>query len=113
MAWEEIEKRHIPQRRCVGRNSHCFKDKVVLSQWNRKDEMHRCTACVDKQREAGTPFECMNCFEWKPAIAFEEKNLHRYMHRVCTDCIEKRQCIACGVAKTQEDFTSTEWLEST
>ena len=38
--------------------------------------------------------------------------------RVCKACsgegrIEKRRCIACGVAKAQEHFTAKEWLEST
>ena len=111
--WEEIEKRHTPQRRCVGCNAQCFKDEFLLSQWNRKDEKHRCTACVEKKREEGTPFECMNCFLWKSASAFDEKNLQRYVHRVCVDCIEKRACIECGVAKVQEEFTPREWIETT
>ena len=105
--WKELVERHTPQRRCVGCNCRCVKGEFLLSQWNRKDEMHRCIACMEKKREAGTPFECMNCFEWKSASAFDDKNLQRYAHRVCTDCIEKRPCIACGVAKVQEDFTPT------
>ena len=50
---------------------------------------------------------------WKSASAFDEKNLQRYVHRVCVDCIEKRACIECGVAKVQEEFTPREWLETT
>ena len=36
-----------------------------------------------------------------------------YKYRAGTDYIEKRPCIACGVAKRQEDFTPREWLETT
>ena len=110
--WKEVEERHTPQRRCVGCSCRCFKDEFLLSQWNRKDEMHRCNACLDKQREAGTPFECTTCFQWKAAAAFDEQNMRRYAHRVCVDCIEKRVCIACGTAKVQDDFTASEWLHT-
>ena len=58
--WKELEERHTPQRRCVGCKCRCFKDEFLLSQWNRKDDMHRCIQCMEKKREAGTPFECMN-----------------------------------------------------
>ena len=107
--WKEIEERHTPQRLCVGCNTRCFKDEFRLSQWNRKDNMQRCNACIDQQCEAGTPFECMNCFHWKSVNALDEKNLHRRVHRVCVDCIETRACLECGVPKAQEDFTPGEW----
>jgi len=110
--WAAIQKKHTPSRRCSGCACIRWKDDFALSQWNRKDEKHFCQECVAKKAASGTPMECMGaCGLWKSAAVFSSENLAKTLHRVCIDCVERRLCETCAVAKLQAEFTAGEWEE--
>ena len=87
-----------------------FKQDFSVPQWNRDDKLSCCKTCVEKQKEAGTPYECANCHIWKSEAAFDANVLsYRHFRRVCKDCDEKRVCGKCGKLCSKIDFTDGEW----
>ena len=108
-----MEEKYTPHKRCVLCGFEVFKQDFQLSQWNRADKLSCCRACVEKQKEAGTPYECANCHIWKTESAFAEKDLSYRFRRVCKDCDEKRVCRGqCGLALSKDAFTDQEWREA-
>jgi hypothetical protein len=112
--WKAIEELHTPHRRCTLCGFSVFKQDFLALQWNRKDGMHCCKACVEKKKEAGTPYECTNCHLWKAADAFHLQDLGgQRSRRVCKDCDEKRKCSGpCESAKSKGDFSEAEWRKA-
>ena len=108
--WQAIEEKHTPKGYCTGCGFVQFKESFPPSQFSRKDDRRFCSGCVKAKKKAGTPYECANCLLWKAGAAFS-KNVEyvRADRRVCSDCEERRECKACGVAKIQADFTAKEW----
>ena len=115
MDWKSIEEKYTPRARCVVCNFVQFKENFTQAQWSRKDKLRCCTACIKEKEKQGTPCRCNSCGLWKSKEAFPEKYRHpqSLTTRVCDDCIERRQCAACGLYKISAEFTVGEWAQAT
>ena len=95
---------------CTGCGFLHFKDRFPPSQFNRKDDRRFCLDCVNAKKKDGTPFECTICLLWKSGASFGKGAEHaRADRRVCNDCVKRRTCRGCGVAKDKASFTEGEW----
>ena len=109
--WEQIEKDFMP----VGTCSHCGhkKQKTMFSQpqFKRPHTERVCKACVNLNREKGTPFQCTRCRVWKSEEDFEDKERvpGRLQNRRCKGCPETRPCRNCEKQKSEPCFNSKEW----
>ena len=66
--------------------------------------------CVNAMKKDGTPFECTICLLWKSGASFGKGAEHaRADRRVCNDCVKRRTCRGCGVAKDKASLTEGEW----
>ena len=109
--WAAIEAKYTPRERCSECNYVYCKEHFQTLQWNRKDQLSVCKACVADQKSQGTPFRCNICGLWKSETAFACNQQHGMclVRRVCADCIEKRQCSRCHERKEELGFTPREW----
>ena len=109
--WRAIEAKYTPQKRCNECNFVHFKEHFQTMQWNRKDNLSVCKECVAEKKKKGTPLRCNNCGLWKAEASFSDGQQHgmRLLRRVCTDCMERRQCSKCHERKFEKDFTPGEW----
>ena len=108
--WKAIEEKYTPSKRCVLCTFLVFKDGFLATQWSRKDALSCCKKCLEKKKEAGTPFQCSRCFFWKAPDSFRFKQLYSWLpHRVCADCVDVRQCNKCQVAKEESEFSKFAW----
>ena len=107
--WKAIEEKYTPQRKCAGCNFARFKTEYTTFQFKRQDGYHHCNDCIEKKKENDTPHECMACHKWKDASAFSEDDLKRFVHRVCYDCEERRQCGGpCQLIRRRSEYTAGE-----
>ena len=78
------------------------------------DKLPVCKPCLEKKKQAGTPFECMSCHQWKAAEGFHYIQMgNRHLRRVCADCHDKRRCVGpCKLLKPVNDFTEDQWKKA-
>ena len=113
--WKAIEDKFTPHSRCQVCQFLVFKTDFSAVQWRRVngDKLPVCKPCLEKKKkQAGTPFECMSCHQWKAAGGFHYMQMgNRHLRRVCADCHDKRRCVGpCNLLKN--DFTEDQWKKA-
>ena len=109
--WDAMTAKYAPSAFCQFCGFTCLKQDFTLGQLSRKDCLRCCKQCVGEKEVAGTPYECFQCHLWKVADAFCSADLHRYIHRVCTDCDEKRDSKTCNESRRQAEYIARDWVE--
>ena len=86
-----------PHKTChICGESKC-KENYLGPDWNKKGETC-CKACIKGMEEAGTPFVCYRCDEWKAGEKYSAYQLKRQRKRICVDCVgtETKPCSRCN-----------------
>ena len=113
--WKAIEEKHTPSKRCVHCDFVIFKDGFLATQWTRKDAFSCCKKCLQRKKDAGTPYECLSCHFWKSEACFASNTIDSRDcsgRRICTDCKNVLPCKKCGDRKGPEFFSETGWKVS-
>ena len=63
--WKAIEQEHTPKTKCHGPCGLVrFKEDFGAKEWKKKQDPHG-NACMNKLKDAGTPWRCNRCRKFK------------------------------------------------
>jgi hypothetical protein len=74
--WADLAKQMQPRRPCCNCEVRKVKEEFAGAEWKTKGDGW-CKQCVKEMEEAGTPYLCSRCLQWKAAQKYSEHNLRR------------------------------------
>ena len=111
--WEELIAEFMPRRQCSECRFVKQRPSFTTAQWERENLPPVCSECVRSKRDAGTPFQCTQCQQWKEENGFSNtnRNFRTTNTRVCLRCVEKRLCAGtCAQWLPESGFSAHQWL---
>ena len=111
--WEELIAECMPRRQCSECRFVKPRPSFTPAQWERENLPPVCSECVRSKRNAGTPFQCTQCQQWKEENGFSStnRNFRTTNTRVCLRCVEKRLCTGkCAEWLPESRFSAHQWL---
>ena len=95
--WANIARQMQPRKPCHRCEIAKVQEEFSATEWRTKGDIC-CKECIKGMEEAGTPYLCSRCMQWKAAQKYSVHNLRRGKNRLCVDCVgkETRECCRCA-----------------